>query len=773
MSESLESVGRSSSARAAINLKDADSPSQVETILDWDFFGDADWQPLGQMENNYGVVENQAGAPIPALVEVIVNSYDAVLMKRFHEHAKTTDPDPESDDLPMFDGQYEARDVLLSGEDEHVELRADGSKPTDEDIINFTVIDNGCGQPPERFEDTFLGLLEPGKYKQDYPFLQGQYGMGSTGVLQFSGGRSYKFICSAAASKPSQWSWSLIRQNREKGRYEYLTINGDIPQFDGSVENRSHGTFVKMYDYQLNVTKTIITGDTRFQKRLERYLVDPPFPLHLKDTRYDKTTVPERTSPGLLARIEQYDQLVEQDYNIRYNFENERLNIRDIRVITFKDDDQIEKLVEADAATTRNKSRFVGGGEHREMAVLYTVNGQTHGNEGETFITNRCKKPRVGKDTLVLIDFSDLAGTDMVDLFQPTRDRIKRSEIGNTLRDGVEEALSENEWLIEEEDRRRQKLSSEESDEILDESLRSILEEDPDLQRYFESGDKASADTPAQEQAPYTPPDVPDTFEIINSYDPKGNHEFYNADEEGTYSLDIPVNRIRQVRFYLNAPNDYFKKGGTGGELRVNPTSDVVQWSNLNRGILTLGLTAPSSYEPGDVLTLIFNVTRPEKEPLCQRVQVEFTPEEEPASSGSSSERSNGSGGLSLPNITRVEEDDWERHEFDEQDIVRIATAGDTVSDMDIYVNIHAAPVRRFLQARNLRKSGKEFIQERYVMGVALYSVSMYIEFTEQYDEECLLEFTSPEELVASSMRGMGQVLLHTVAPKQLLSEFN
>ncbi len=755
----------------AVRLKDADSPDEVEDILEEDYFEQASWKPLGGMENNYGVVENQAGAPMPALVEVIINGYDAILMRRFHGYVGTTNPDPASDDLPNFDSQEEARDELLDPDADFVELRADGFKPSDRKLINFTVIDNGCGQPPEKFEDTFLGLLEPGKYKQDYPFLQGQYGMGSAGVLQFCGGKSFKFICSAAASDNGRWSWSLIKQNRELGRYEYLTIDGDIPSFEGALENKSHGTWVKMYDYRTNVTKTTIAGDKRFQKRLERFLVDPPVPLKLYDTRYSDG-FSERETGGLRSRINNYSEILEEKYSIRYDFEHERLGIRDIDVFTFKDDDKIEELLENDEITVRHKKRFVRGGEHRDMAVLYTVNGQTHGNEGSTFITNRCKKPRVGTDTLVIVDFSDLAGTDMVDLFQPTRDRIKKSEIGNTLREGVRDALENDEWLIEEEDRRRQKLASEESDEILDESLQSILEEDPDLQRFFESGDKTSTDVPSEEHAPYNPPDIPTTFEIVETYDPSGDHEFYDAEEEGPYRIELPVNRTRQLRFYLNAPNGYLTGDGIG-ELRIKPTTEVVQWFNLNRGILTVGLKAPDEYAPGDIITSIFNVTRPDDEPLTQRAQIKFADEVETTSSGNQKPpEPKGSAGLSLPSINRVKKKNWDDHDFDEHDVVRLATAGDSVSDMDIYVNMHAAPLRRFLQNRNLRESGKEFVQERYVVSVALYSVSMYIEFSEQYDEENMLEFASPEELVASSMRGMGQVLLHSIAPKQLLSEY-
>lgn len=84
MSGSPTATEQVSSQDAATQLKDADSPEEVEGILEAGFFDDAEWLALGDMENNYGVVENQAGAPMPALVELIVNSYDAHLMKGFH-----------------------------------------------------------------------------------------------------------------------------------------------------------------------------------------------------------------------------------------------------------------------------------------------------------------------------------------------------------------------------------------------------------------------------------------------------------------------------------------------------------------------------------------------------------------------------------------------------------------------------------------------------------------------------------------------------------------
>jgi hypothetical protein len=90
MSDVEETERKFSLQDAAVKLKDADSPESVEDILENPLFDDVEWQALGQVENNYGVVENQAGAPIPALVELIVNSYDAHLMKGFHRVAGST-----------------------------------------------------------------------------------------------------------------------------------------------------------------------------------------------------------------------------------------------------------------------------------------------------------------------------------------------------------------------------------------------------------------------------------------------------------------------------------------------------------------------------------------------------------------------------------------------------------------------------------------------------------------------------------------------------------
>ena len=59
------------------------------------------WRPYGDLENNFGVVENQQAHPIAALIEKITNSIDATLMKRCYEE----NIDPRSSAAPKSIGE--------------------------------------------------------------------------------------------------------------------------------------------------------------------------------------------------------------------------------------------------------------------------------------------------------------------------------------------------------------------------------------------------------------------------------------------------------------------------------------------------------------------------------------------------------------------------------------------------------------------------------------------------------------------------------------------
>ena len=60
-----------------------------------------------------------------------------------------------------------------------------GSRSKAEGLPCYTFVDNGEGQDPRLFEDTFLSLSR--RNKKDVPFVQGKFNMGSSGVLSYCG----------------------------------------------------------------------------------------------------------------------------------------------------------------------------------------------------------------------------------------------------------------------------------------------------------------------------------------------------------------------------------------------------------------------------------------------------------------------------------------------------------------------------------------------------------------------------------------------------------
>ena len=60
------------------------------TVFGLDKFSDSNWLPYGGIENNYGIIGAQQADAIGALVEKVVNSIDAILMRECF--ARNLDP---------------------------------------------------------------------------------------------------------------------------------------------------------------------------------------------------------------------------------------------------------------------------------------------------------------------------------------------------------------------------------------------------------------------------------------------------------------------------------------------------------------------------------------------------------------------------------------------------------------------------------------------------------------------------------------------------------
>ena len=181
-----------------LDLVQADSEKEVINILNnlgvWD--NPNNWRYYGDKENNFSVIGNQQSSADTALVEKIVNSVDAVLMRECLR--RNINPESLNSQSVKLAGEefFDIKKGRLSNLNtakrteisENISLVATGKKTQP----CYSIIDKGEGQNPSRMADTFLSLNDSNKLR--IPFVQGKFNMGSTGALQFCGENNITII---------------------------------------------------------------------------------------------------------------------------------------------------------------------------------------------------------------------------------------------------------------------------------------------------------------------------------------------------------------------------------------------------------------------------------------------------------------------------------------------------------------------------------------------------------------------------------------------------
>ena len=733
------------------------------TESDPDLSNHDNWLPIDGRTTNFNVVTNQASTGSKALTELCTNMVDAVLMK----HAYIRGVSLIGIDAPksVIEG---VRDLVqLRGSRSGVLAEVDDPKYLQEfaeknlvigvtggtrrgESLCFTFVDNGEGQHPEGFEDTFLSLSKGNK--SDIPFVQGKYNMGSSGVLTYCGRRWYKLIVSRRHDETGNWGWTLVRRRPGEGVpvAEYFKPPGGIPSFSASVvhpmrlnngdrDDKVHlttGTVVKLYEYQMESAASF----RNIRESLNENLVSTVLPFRLMDYRYPRDRrrggrraegVDERPVNGMEFLLLRRDRDDEEDADE----ENRIYEPRRVQHIGDVDHPDLGHISVRAIVLAKDLPGWLKPPGNTSR-VFHSVNGQVQFKQNRAYLSRDCKFPGLKDRIVLIVDASNLSEAAHNDVWKGDRENIRATGVGQLYRDEATKLIANSEYLKE----LQQRIAREETENLAQEGqvtlFQNLVETDPSIAQLLPGG----------------------SIVTLPGYIGRGNGE---GDEwEGKYSptflelvgrqikengAEIAVDGSRVVTFKTDAENDYltrpdnrgrvFTIGGLGGKFSYARA--------LRNGRLTMTFSIlPDKATPGEeisfsVALLDDAIPEPVTENLTLKVVAARTPRPpgprtppRPADPNIEGEDETTEGRALPPTkwLTRdgrsigdEETDQWP-DDFNDQDGGKVDDLGE--GQRLFSINYDNAHFRRFLD-RERNDVDKKVVAEQYRMGMLVLMLGL------------------------------------------------
>jgi hypothetical protein len=694
-------------------LLKAEDEVQVEHILDaagYSLDQEDAWRPLGDFENNFATVANQQTEATAAMVEKIINAIDGVLMSECHRRGI----DPEGAKAPrtmqeaveMFFGVREGRLDNLSAEEQTaladaIQVVAVGEKSSP----CYLIIDQGEGQSPASFPDTFLSLKRSNKIR--IPFVQGKYNSGGTGVLQFCGedGKNMQLIVSrrqphapvvSGDTTKDDWGFTIVRRmkpvgGRRSSMYVYLAPGGQVPSFSADSirilpEKRKsltprpyatelqHGTCIKLYNFRWRA-RSLATTEARYE--LERYLHSPSLPFRVTETRDYTANYYSTTITGVWASVasavdDAKNKRVEPGFPAYGDFALPNVGNLPYRIVVFRD---------------REDGDERGAGRRHPHGVFFTVNGQVHGSLPSDFVGRCLKFDQLKDDLLVSIDCTAMEEGVREDFFMASRDRVRKNEVYDEIEEKVTRELRDHQGLRDLQAARRQRQIEKAISDPTETAnfFNELLKADPTLSALFSAGNRLVTRSGPGEPIPFHGQQFPSFFRLEKN--PKGG-----------LVKPCALNQTCKVEFETDAANNYFKRPDSAGRITTAP-ANLIEHSHLWNGRFVARLRTPWDAKAGDRIQVTVTVedvqTQMRARPFVSGFTLLAESEAEPRMGGKSSRRPSGEGdgrqstpNLAVPEVHDVRKEGWQSMKPPFNEFTAIQVNHDDKGGYDFFLNV-------------------------------------------------------------------------------------
>ncbi|MEC2158012.1 hypothetical protein [Virgibacillus halodenitrificans] len=728
----------------AISLAKCESEEEIISYLKSENLWSSDnWREYGDNENNFSIIGNQQNSPDAALVEKLINSVDAVLMKECYINGI----DPKSDLAPKDIKTALSHFYNIPGGDlsslaskvrgklaNNIGFVATGKKSNP----NYTIIDQGEGQSPKSLPESILSLNKSNKLR--IPFVQGKFNMGGSGVLQFCGQHNLQLVISKRhpdlPSEDSSQKWGVTVVRREpptKGKrssvYTYLAPNNNILSFKADAldllpsrdsafgKEMEYGTFIKLYEYKIPGLTTNILFD--LYNRLSMLMPTLALPIRFFERRDYKGHTLETTLSGLNVRLsEDKRNNIEEGFpitsNITINGEEMKLSI-----IAFKEGKE-EKY-------------------KKNEGVIFTVNGQTHGDISKAFFARKgVGMGAIANSLMIIVDCSKMDGRSREDLFMNSRDRLREGELKRQVESELTDLVKNHSMLKElRERRRRESLENKlNDDKPLSNLLDDILKKSPTLSKLFISGQRLSNPFNLQKSGE------------TDDYEGRTYPTFFKLKQKKNSNIltkIVPKNVRARIAFETDAANDYFDRVKQPGEVKLLLNGERVSTYNINlhNGIATLNVRIPENAEVDEEYTYTLEVTDESRyEPFLETFKLVVDKDRKKTTSNGKGKRKKGKGSngkdkreekskLALPNIIEIFHTEWDKKNFNNETALKVENNGD--SGFDFYINMDNIHLTTELKSRKSEDS--ILIKNKYKYGMVLIGLGI-INNTNMEDED-------------------------------------
>ncbi|PZO68978.1 MAG: hypothetical protein DI636_07985 [Pelagerythrobacter marensis] len=490
----------------------------------------------------------------------------------------------------------------------------------------------------------------------------------------------------------------------------------DIDEIDVGLEGRifTTGSLLKLYSYRLPAgARSIISRD--LNRSLNEFLFEPAIPFLTVDNneRYPDNTNPVTAVYGLKRRLEADDRTIEAQFSLVDK--SARFGELGLTVYVFKARSRGQGVKETKRYL---QNEFFSNG----MSVLFSLNGQVHGNYTSEFVSRG----------------------------------LKAGEVADELRRHLRAVLADSE-LKDISKRRKASLSLDDADtskmlrEVsrglpLNEALTRILRQTFDLPDPAK-GQSPKAKKDQERKAVREPRPAP-------PFDPKRYPSFLKVKggdeaEGGMRIFSLPAGGSRSISFATDVENDYFDRSEDPGALSISvarpgeggngggdapgaggdgPELDVLR-SSPKDGTIRIGLRASGEASVGQMNEMTVSLSSPEGE-FEQRVLVRITdPERTPPREKKTEEPPLGlpdlvlcseKGGAGMKSWSEIEEASIA---MDHGVVVYPLVEDDKLSA--IYINVDSTVLKDF---RGGQKSAEasELAERRYVSAVYFHMLFLF-----------------------------------------------